>query len=80
MNSINKFLLCALVLFSFILGMTIAYYDAIILRDPPVHYSIESRYLNYTDKNCYTRSDIELIVFGEVLQYQIDCENCDEID
>ena len=80
MNSINKFLLCALVLFSFILGMTIAYYDAIILRDPPVHYSIESRYLNYTDKNCYTRSDIELIVFGEVLQYQIDCENCEEID
>ena len=80
MNSITKLSIFALMLFSLILGMTIAYYDAIILRDPPVHYSIESRYLNYTDKNCYTRSDIELIVFGEVLQYQIDCENCDEID
>ena len=49
MNSITKLLIFALALFTFILGMTIAYYDAVILRDPPIHYSIESRALNYTD-------------------------------
>ena len=70
MNSINKFLLCALILFSFILGWSIAHYDAVILRDPPIHYSIESRYLNYTDKDCYTKSDVELIVFGKVLNHE----------
>jgi hypothetical protein len=80
MNSINIFYALALVLFSFMLGMTIAYYDAVILRDPPIHYAIESRCLNYTNKDCYTKSDVELIVFGKVLQNQIDCENCDEID
>ena len=67
MNSINKFLIVAIALFSFMLGMTIAYYDAIILRDPPLHYAIESRCLNYTDKDCYTKSDVELIVFGKIL-------------
>ena len=79
MNSITKLLIFALALFTFILGMTIAYYDAVILRDPPIHYAIESRCLNYTNKDCYTKSDVELIVFGKVL-HQIDCENCDEID
>jgi len=69
MNSINKLLIVAIALFSFMLGMTIAYYDATILRDPPLHYAIESRCLNYTDKECYTRSDIELIVFGKILDY-----------
>ena len=54
-------------LYSFMLGMILAYYDAVILRDPPIHYSIESRYLNFTEKNCYTQSDVELIVFGKVL-------------
>jgi hypothetical protein len=52
------------------LGMTIAYYDAVVLRDPPIHYSIENRALNYIDKDCYTKSDIELIVFGKVLYYE----------
>tara|TARA_R100000541_G_scaffold19339_2_gene29317 strand:+ start:672 stop:911 length:240 start_codon:yes stop_codon:yes gene_type:complete len=79
MNSTYKFLTTAAAFFAFMLGMTIAYYDAVILRDPPLHYAIESRALNYTDKNCYTKSDIELIVFGHVL-YEQDCENCDEID
>ena len=79
MNSITKLLIFALALFTFILGMTIAYYDAVMLRNPPLHYEIESRCLNYTNKDCYTKSDVELIVFGKVL-HQIDCENCDEID
>ncbi len=70
MNSINKLLIVAIALFSFMLGMTIAYYDATILRDPPLHYAIESRCLNYTDKECYTKSDVELIVFGKVLNYE----------
>ena len=69
MNSISKFLICALVLFSFILGMTIAYYD-VTTRDPSPHYLIENRALNYTNKECYTKSDIELIVFGKVLNYE----------
>lgn len=69
MNSITKLLIVAVALFSFMLGMTIAYYDATILRDPPLHYAIESRCLNYTDKDCYTKSDVELIVFGKVLDY-----------
>ena len=77
MNKLKAIILCAA---TFQLGMLIAYYDAVILRDPPIHYEIESRYLNYTQKDCFTQSDVELIVFGEVLQHQIDCENCDEID
>jgi len=70
MNSITKLLIFALALFTFILGMTIAYYDAVILRDPPIHYSIESRALNYTDKDCYTKCDIELIVFGKIVNHE----------
>ena len=70
MNSTTKLLMFALMLFTFMLGMTIAYYDAVVLRDPPIHYSIESRALNYIDKDCYTKSDIELIVFGKVLYYE----------
>ena len=70
MNSITKLSIIALMLFTFMLGMTIAYYDAVILRDPPIHYSIECRALNYTDKDCYTKCDIELIVFGKVLDYE----------
>jgi hypothetical protein len=70
MNSIDKLLVLALVLYSFMLGMILAYYDAVILRDPPIHYSIESRYLNFTEKDCYTQSDVELIVFGKVLDHE----------
>ena len=70
MNSTIKLLVFALMLFAFMLGMTIAYYDAVVLRDPPIHYSIESRYLNYTKKDCYTQSDVELIIFGKVLDYE----------
>ena len=54
--------------FAFMLSMTIACYID-IMADPPEHYNIQSRYLNYTDKECYTESDVELIVFGKVLNY-----------
>ena len=60
------------------LGFLIAIF-VIIGLEPSPHYAIESRYLNYTEKDCYTKLDIELIVFGKVLN-EIDCENCDEID
>ena len=53
---------------AFMLSMTIACYID-IMADPPEHYNIQSRYLNYTDKECYTESDVELIVFGKVLDY-----------
>ena len=50
----------------FILGMTLAYYKQ-FTADPPEHYAIQCRALNYTDKDCYTQSDVELIVFGKIL-------------
>ena len=78
MNSTNILLFAAGMLFAFILSMTIACYID-IMADPPEHYNIQSRALNYTDKDCYTKLDIELIVFGRVL-HELDCENCDEID
>ena len=53
---------------AFMLSMTIACYIK-VMADPPEHYNIQSRYLNYTDKECYTESDVELIVFGKVLDY-----------
>ena len=54
--------------FAFMLSMTIACYID-IMADPPEHYAIHSRALNYTDKDCYSKIDIELIVFGKVLDY-----------
>ena len=66
MNSTIKLLVFALMLFAFMLGMTIAYYD-VATEDPNPRYAIEHRALNYTEKDCYTKCDIELIVFGKVL-------------
>ena len=51
------------------LGMTIAGYSQ-FNADPPEHYNIQSRALNYTDKDCCTKIDIELIVFGKVLDHE----------
>ena len=56
-------------LFSLILGMTIAYYD-VVMEDPSPHLAIEHRALNYTEKDCYTKCDIELIVFGKIVNYE----------
>ena len=53
---------------AFMLSMTIACYID-IMADPPEHFNIQSRALNYTEKDCYTQSHIEMIVFGKVLYY-----------
>ena len=65
MNKLTTRILCTA---AFALGMTIAFYMALDFT-PPEHYAIHSRALNYTDKDCYTKTDIELIVFGKVLDY-----------
>ena len=69
MNSINTLLTIAIALCAFMLGMTIAGYTQ-FTADPPEHYNIQSRALNYTDKDCYSKIDIELIVFGKVLEHE----------
>ena len=78
MNKIDILLTIAVALCAFMLGLTVAGYTQ-FTADPPEHYNIKNRCLNYTDKDCYTKLDIELIVFGRVL-HELDCENCDEID
>ena len=55
--------------FAFMLSMTIAGYIT-VTADPPEHFAIHTRALNYTDKDCYTKTDVELIVFGKVLDYE----------
>ena len=54
---------------AFMLSMTIACY-IMITADPPEHFAIHTRALNYTDKDCYTKTDVELIVFGKVLDHE----------
>jgi len=66
MNNIHRLFMLAVAWVSFILGMTIAYYNQ-FTADPQEHFAIHSRALNYTDKDCYTKSDVELIVFGKIL-------------
>jgi len=66
MNKLITIILCAA---TFTLGMTVAFYMAIDFT-PPKYFAIHSRALNYTDKECYTKTDIELIVFGKVLDYE----------
>ena len=69
MNSTNILLIIAVALSGGMLGLTIAGYTH-VMADPPEHYNIQSRALNYTDKDCYTKTDIELIVFGKVLDHE----------
>ena len=69
MNSIHTLLTIAIALCAFMLGMTIAGYTQ-FTADPPEHYNIQSRALNYTDKDCYSKIDIELIVFGKALDHE----------
>ena len=68
MNSIHTLLTIAIALCAFMLGVTVAGYTQ-FNADPPEHYNIQSRALNYTEKDCYSKIDIELIVFGKVLNY-----------
>ena len=66
MNNIHRLFMLGISWFAFILGVTIAGYSQ-FTADPPEHFAIHSRALNYTDKDCYTKSDVELIVFGKIL-------------
>ena len=66
MNNIYRLFMLGVSWFAFILGVTIAGYSQ-FTADPPEHFAIHSRALNYTDKDCYTRADVELIVFGKIL-------------
>ena len=66
MNNVHRLLMLAVAWVFFLLGMTIAYYNQ-FTADPQEHFAIHSRALNYTDKDCYTKSDVELIVFGKIL-------------
>jgi uncharacterized membrane protein len=68
MNSIHTLLTIAIALCAFMLGVTVAGYSQ-FNADPPEHYAIHNRALNYTEKDCYSKIDIELIVFGKVLDY-----------
>ena len=68
MNNIHRLLILGIAWFAFLLGVTIGCYNQ-ITADPPEHFAIHSRALNYTDKDCYTKSDVELIVFGKILDY-----------
>ena len=63
---IQKLLNVTIAFVFFMLGMTLAYYKQ-FTADPSEHYVIHCRALNYTDKDCYTKSDVELIVFGKIL-------------
>ena len=66
MNNIHRLFMLGVSWFAFILGVTIASYSQ-FTADPPEHFAIHSRALNYTDKDCYTKADVELIVFGKIL-------------
>ena len=68
MNSKDIIMFALGAISAFMLSMTIAGYIT-VTADPPEHYAIHTRALNYTDKECYTKSDVELIVFGKVLEY-----------
>ena len=69
MNKIDILLTIAVALCSFMLGLTVAGYTQ-LNADLPEHYNIQNRCLNYTDKDCYTKTDVELIVFGKVLDHE----------
>ena len=68
-NKIDILLTIAVALCAFMLGLTVAGYTQ-FNADLPEHYNIQNRCLNYTDKDCYTKTDVELIVFGKVLDYE----------
>ena len=65
MNKLITIILCAA---TFTLGMTVAFYIVLDFK-PCEKYAIHNRALNYTDKDCYTKTDVELIVFGKVLDH-----------
>ena len=68
MNSKDIIMFALGAISAFMLSMTIACY-VMVTADLPEHHAIHTRALNYTDKDCYTKTDVELIVFGKVLDY-----------
>ena len=68
MNSKDIIMFALGAISAFMLSMTIAGYIT-VTADPPENVAIDTRALNYTDKDCYTKTDVELIVFGKVLDY-----------
>ena len=66
MNNVHRLFVLAVAWVFFMLGVTLAYYKQ-FTDDPPEHFAIHNRALNYTDKDCYTKCDVELIVFGKIL-------------
>ena len=53
-------------MFSFISGVYIAMYYC--YKQPiDEHINITNRYINWPESNCYSQSDVELIVFGKIL-------------
>ena len=69
MNKHQKLITAFISLACIKLGFIIAIF-VILGLEPSPHYAIESRYLNYTNKDCYTKSDIELIIFEKVLDHE----------
>jgi len=65
----NKIILIGITFVSFILGMTIAFYITIFFEPCP-YLAVEQRMFNYTEKDCYTKFDLELIIFGKVLDHE----------
>ena len=64
---IDKF--CIIALFYFAGIFTAMYY---CYKQPlDEHILIHNRYINWPESNCYSQSDVELILFGEI---QIDNE------
>lgn len=54
-------------MFAFFLGVYIAMYYC--YRQPiDEHNNIYNRYLNWPESECYSQSDVELIVFGELIK------------
>ena len=66
MNSKDIIMFALGAISAFTLSMTIAGYIT-VTADPPEHFAIHTRALNYTEKDCYTKCDVELIVFGKIL-------------
>ena len=65
----NKLVTITIAAATFTLGMCVAFY-MVLHSEPCKVYDIQSRYLNYTNKDCYTVSDVELIIFGKVLDHE----------
>ncbi len=60
---IDKF--CIIALFYFAGIFTAMFYCYKQPLDEHIH--IQNRYINWPESNCYSQSDVELIIFGKIL-------------